>query len=244
MHFYIKYFTNLLIHIINYFRPSTCSIGCATENLNLVTSLIEGVSIPSTIMETSTSSDQLNASTSFLSLQDMAKPPTTRSNSTQTQKLQTYTRDQSTQFMPSSSNKSTESDDLIRVAHKPSMTEIVHKCEQSVNTSDLIKVTQTGVNTDALPIVHKKSASTNTSQLIVKSVGIITDQVQEPTTPTAVNRTLNLPILPSKIPRHQPNSPNTNRKFTRQDTFTVATSNLPTLPTKEQQECPAEKLFR
>jgi hypothetical protein len=189
-------------------------------------------------METSTSSDQLNASTSFLSLQDMAKPPTTRSNSTQTQKIQTYTRDQSTQFAPSSTNKSTESYDLIKVAHKPSMTEIVHKCEQSVNTSDLIKVTQTGVNTDAPPIVHKKSASTNTSQIIVKSVGIITDQIQE--TPSAANKIVNQPILPSKIPRHQPNSPNTNRKFTRQDTFTVSSN----LIAKEQQECPAEKLFR
>lgn len=208
--------------MIFFFRPSTCSIGCETENLNLVTSHIEGVSIPSTM----TTSTDMNASTSFLSLQDMAKPPTTRSNSTQTQKIQLQLRDQSTQFSPSITNKSTESNDLIKVSHKPSMTEIVHKHDQSVNTSDLIKTTQTGINTDAAPVIHRKSASTNTSQVIVKSVGIVTED--------------NKLTLPSRIPRHQPSSPNANRKFQRQDTFTVSTN----LQTKEEQECPAEKLFR
>lgn len=166
---------------------------------------------------------------SSLSLKDMNKLPITRTSATQT--LNPTKNQQGTQFSPVVNSKATDSNDLIRMAHKSASTEIAQKRDQIVHTGDLVKVQQIGTNTPPPVVAITRSTASNTNSIIVKSVGVNCEQTQ--------NQTENLSLshlgTSSKIPRP---SPMAQRKFVRQDTFTVSKEST------EIKECPAEKLLK
>jgi hypothetical protein len=170
-----------------------------------------------------------------LSLRDLNKLPVTRTNGTQT--LSPMIRQQSTQSSPMAIfNKATDSNDLIRLVHKVSMTEVSQKRDQMVHTGDLVIVAQTGTNTPQPIIPATRSTASNTSAITVKSIGVNCEsQVELSSSP------LNLSTSSSKIPRPSPMS---QRKFVRQETFTV--SRQPTLEIEPEpvMRCPAEMMLK
>ena len=169
---------------------------------------------------------------SSLSLRDMNKLPVTRTNATQT--LNPLMHQQATQYSPAVINKATDSNDLIRSVHKMSMTEVAQTRDQMAHTGDLIKVLQIGTNTPPPVVPLTRSTASNTTTLLVKSVGTNSDatieHVQNQSGSLSVNNS-------SKIPRP---SPSAQRKFARQDTFTVAKQS----EEAKMKECPAEALLK
>lgn len=185
---------------------------------------IKGITIaPSTVQPQPP--PQVERQSSSLSLRDMSKLPITRTSATQT--ANPMTQQQSTQYSPVVINKATDSNDLIRMAHKFAMTDASQKCDQIVHTGDLVKVQQIGTNTPPALVAITRSTASNTNSVTLKSVGTNCEQAQSQSESHFGTS--------SKIPRP---SPMAQRKFTRQDTFTVST-NPP-----EIKECPAEKLLK
>lgn len=170
--------------------------------------------------------------TTPLSLKDMNKSPISRTSTTQTSSP--LMQPQATQSNPSVTNKATDSNDLVRLVHKMSMTEIPSKRDQIVHTADLIVVHQTGTNTPTLGVTPlMRSTASNTNLISVKSIGVNPCEQQ-------VELMGNNIVNSSKIPRPSPMS---QRKFMRQETFTVTTNNLPAY-SDTIKECPAERLFK
>lgn len=197
------------------------NVSSSTDKPHLVMSLVKGITIDPVVSE----SEEKAVTLSSLSLQDMNKSPMSRSNATQT--INPGMQQKGIQSTPILNNKATDSNDLIRLAHKLSMTQATEKRDQNVHTVDLIKVNQIGTNTAQLPIPSTRTTACNTISADKRTVGInciIQSEVVE-SSPANSN-------VASKIPR--PNSVE-HRKFVRQETFT--------LPSPSQ-ECPAEKLLK
>ena len=154
--------------------------------------------------------DPITSSISSISLKDMAKPPVTRHNTTQT--TQGAVNHQMIQVTPYGCNKSTDSIDLIRTVHRAIGTEMIFKRDQNVNTSDLVKTQNIATNTLAEPKVTKRTTSSNTEAVVTKTIGVNYEPAIEPSSSRE--------SMTSKIPRP---SPSVQRKFTRQDTFTINT---------------------
>lgn len=193
---------------------------------------ITGITIaPSEILPAAQASVTL-LETPSLSLKDMNKLPVHRTSATQTQNP--VTNQQATQYSPTVINKATDSNDLIRLAHKISMTEGSAKRDQMVHTGDLIKLNQTGTNTPPAPVAITRSTASNTITVDVKSVGVNSENLID------THGTLLSHQGSSRIPR--PNAVG-QRKFMRQETFTV--SDQPET-TDEQviRECPAEQMLK
>lgn len=114
-----------------------------------------------------------------------------------------------TQVSPQATSKSTDSADLIKTVHRSAGTEVVLKKDQIVHTDDLIKVHNSSTNTVAPKEVQKRTTACNTTVVNVKSVGVNCEEVLVP---------LSTSGSASKIPRP---SPGVQRKFVRQETFTV-----------------------
>lgn len=167
-----------------------------------------------------------------LSLKDMNKLPVQRTSATQTQNLLVH--QQATQSSPAVTNKATDSNDLVRLVHKMSMTEMSPKRDQMVHAGDLIKLHQTGTNTPPPLVAITRSTASNTNAVSLKSVGINCEHQFESLGATSSHQGN------SKIPRP---SPMAQRKFVRQETFTVATS--PELNDEQVfKECPAEIMLK
>lgn len=171
----------------------------------------------------------------LLSLKDMNKLPVNRSSATQT--FNPITHQQATQSTPSVTNKATDSNDLIRLVHKLSMTEVAQKRDQIVHTADLIKFQQIGTNTPPPPIPLMRTTASNTNLITTKSVGVNSDNQAEMFN---VGTVMNHQGVSSKIPRP---SPMAQRKFVRQETFTVNSTSAP-IEDDLVKECPAEKLWK
>lgn len=217
------------------FRPKLCSIGtgtsapltrnaaCGTEEQNLMMTTIKGITIsPSTV----SNQQSVEQSIASLSLKDLNKLPIVRTSATQT--LNPSMHQQATQYSPVVTSKATDSNDLIRVVHKLSMTEVSPKRDQMVHTGDLVKLQQMGTNTPPQLVAITRSTASNTNSITVKSVGTNCESQTE-------NLNLSLNQIGSKIPRP---SPMAQRKFVRQETFTVSSNQ------SEVKECPAEKLLK
>lgn len=190
--------------------------------------MIKGI----TISSSSATSVQEPQMTTPLSLKDMNKSPISRTSTTQTSSP--LMQPQATQSNPSVTNKATDSNDLVRLVHIMSMTEIPSKRDQIVHTADLIVVHQTGTNTPTLGVTPlMRSTASNTNLISVKSIGVNPCEQQ-------VELMGNNIVNSSKIPRPSPMS---QRKFMRQETFTVTTNNLPAY-SDTIKECPAERLFK
>ena len=188
--------------------------------------MIKGITIaPSTVSPPAPPERQLSS----LSLKDMAKLPITRTNATQT--LNPTKHQQGTQYSPLLTSKATDSNDLIRLVHKFAMTDASQKRDQIVHTGDLVKVQQVGTNTPPPVIAITRSTASNTNLLTVKSVGVNCEQTQL----NLESLSLNNLGASSKIPRP---SPMAQRKFVRQETFTVSTNS------QDFKECPAERLLK
>lgn len=202
--------------------PLTRNAACGTEEQNLMMTTIKGITIPpSTVPNQQPTIEPTVAS---LSLKDMNKLPVVRTSATQT--LNPLMHQQATQYSPLVTSKATDSNDLIRVVHKLSMTEVSPKRDQMVHTGDLVKVQQTGTNTPATPVATTRTTASNTNSVTLKSVGTNCEHQTE-----NLNLSVNQIGNSSKIPRP---SPMAQRKFVRQDTYTVPMN----------QECPAEKLLK
>lgn len=219
------------------FRPKMCSVAigtsaplmrnaaCGTEEQSLMMTTIKGITIsPSTVPN----QQLVEAPVSSLSLKDMSKLPIVRTSATQT--LNPSMHQQATQYSPLVTSKATDSNDLIRVVHKLSMTEVSAKRDQTSHTGDLVKVQQTGTNTPPPLVAITRSTASNTNSIATKTVGTNCEQQTE-----NLNLSLNQIGNSSKIPRP---SPMAQRKFVRQETFTVSTNE------PEVKECPAEKLLK
>lgn len=206
--------------------PQTSDSSCGTDSQPLTMTLVEGITIAST-------TDQPpNKDALSLSLKDMNKLPITRTNGTQT--LHLLMHNQTTQSSPSVINKATDSNDLIRVIHRTSMTENPQKRDQNVHTGDLITVLQAGTNTPPPLLPITRTTASNTATVIVKSVGINCD-------PQSEASAINLFGNSSKIPRP---SPLPQRKFVRQETFTVSSTQSKDDDDEIFKQCPAEALLK
>ena len=157
--------------------------------------------------------DPVTSNIPSVSLKDLVKPPVTRHNTTQT--TQGAVNHQMIQVTPYGCNKGTDSIDLIRTVHRATGTEMIYKRDQTVNTSDLIKTQNIATNTLAEPKVTKRTTSSNTEAVTTKTIGVNYEPVLEPSSSKE-----SMKEHTSKIPRP---SPSVQRKFTRQDTFTVNT---------------------
>jgi hypothetical protein len=204
---------------------------------------IKGITIaPSTVQSQPQPTVEPPVSVASLSLKDMNKLPITRTSATQT--LNPSMNQQATQYSPLVINKATDSNDLIRVVHKPTMTEVAQKRDQVVHTGDLVKFQQIGTNTPPPVVAITRSTASNTNSVTLKTVGTnCENQTESLSLPhedrNRVSATLSHSFGEergsSKIPRP---SPMAQRKFMRQETFTVS-SNQP-----EVKECPAERLLK
>lgn len=160
----------------------------------------------------------------------MNKSPAQKTSATQT--MHPLMHQQATQSSPIVINKATDSTDLIRLVHKMSMTEVSQKRDQMVHTADLVKISQTGTNTPTPVVPLTRSTASNTSAVDVKSVGINCETQFE---------SLGIPIHQgtSKIPRPSPIL--NQKKFTRQETFTVSTKS--SMSDEDiVRECPVEMM--
>lgn len=194
----------------------------STDKPHLMMTLVKGITIEPVI---TIPPQEKISSVPSLSLQDMSKTPVARSSATQT--LNPSMQPKSTQSAPLLISKATDSIDLIRLAHKQSMTNVLEKRDQMVYTSDLVKVSQVGTNTAPVSAPSMRSTACNTTSVDQRCVGI-TCKIQSDPIESAPVTLANL----SRIPRP---SPVGERKFVRQETFTVSQSS---------QECPAEKLLK
>lgn len=206
------------------------TIAPTSEDQNLKMTAVKGI----TIAPSASPERELRSDVPLLSLRDMNKQPIVRTNATQTYSPSTH--QQGTQASPAVINKATDANDLIRLVHKTSMTEVAQKRDQIVHTGDLIKVLQIGTNTPHPVMPVTRSTASNTDMINVKSVGINVETSME----TIPNNQGNLSLNNlSKIPRP---SPMAQRKFVRQDTFTVSTM-IP-VETPPVRECPAEAALK
>lgn len=229
--------TSLLFPKI-FLRPQLRSVGCGTlttstsdvssgtDEQHLIMTVVKGITIaPTNVSVQPTES-------SSLSLKDMNKLPIQRTSATQTNSPLMH--QQATQSSPIVINKATDSGDLIRLVHKMSMTETSQKRDQMVHTADLVKLNQTGTNTPKIVVPITRSTASNTNVVDVKSVGINCETQSE---------SLGIPTShqgSSKIPRP---SPMAQRKFTRQETFTVSTKS--SISDEDViNECPVEMMLK
>lgn len=181
--------------------------SCVTDEPHLVITATKSINIEAQ----PTIDESVSSSTSSLSLKDMSKLPITRNNTTQT--TQGAVHHQMIQVTPYGCNKGTDSIDLIRTVHRATGTELIYKKDQTVNTSDLIRTQNSATNTIAEPKVTKRTTSSNTDAIIQKTIGVNYEPVLESSSSNG--------SMTSKIPRP---SPSVQRKFNRQDTFTVSTT--------------------
>lgn len=211
---------------------TTKNAGCETDEPILMMTTITGITIAPSTTQVIASSSVPPAETLSLSLKDMNKLPIQRTSATQTQSLLMH--QQATQSSPVVISKATDSNDLVRLVHKMSMTEVLPKRDQMVHTGDLIKLHQTGTNTPPPLVAITRSTASNTNAVSLKSVGI-NCETQLETLGASLNHQGN-----SKIPRP---SPMAQRKFVRQETFTV--SNQPESSDDQVfKECPAELMLK
>ena len=182
-----------------------------------------------------------------LSLKDMNKLPIQRTSATQTQ--HSLVHQQGTQFSPSVVNKATDANDLIRLVHKMSQSEVPQKRDQMVHTKDLVELNQIGTNTPPVVVPTTRSTASNTSAIFTKNVGVNCEYVPESlgtvlSQRESVREALGIGLSQlgngnggSKIPRP---SPMAQRKFVRQETFTVKKP----AEDDDAKECPAEMLLK
>lgn len=218
----------------NLMKTTIAGITIAPEEQQLMTTSIKGITIaPSKPIEQEMKPEVPSAAS--LSLRDMNKLPVTRTSATQT--FGVSTQQQGTQSSPIVINKATDSTDLVRLVHKTSMTEVSQKRDQIVHTGDLIKVLQAGTNTPPPVVAVTRSTACNTNSVLVKSVGVNCETSQLEGTQNHLGNSL-MVNSSSKIPRP---SPMAQRKFVRQETFTVSTGSGNENAVKE---CPAEALWK
>lgn len=134
----------------------------ATDDVHLMLSAIEGITIEPEMQDSATGST--------LSLKDLSKAPVTRNNMTQTN--QGSVNHQSVQATPYGHHKCTDSVDLVRTINRATGTEMIYKKDQNCHTADLIKVNNVSVNTVPEPVVIKRTTASNTDMKNVKSVGV------------------------------------------------------------------------
>lgn len=207
--------------------PPARNASCATDDPNLVVTIVKGITIASTVPS---SASLQQSEVSSLSLKDMNKFPIQRTSATQTQSIPVH--QQATQISPSVINKATDANDLIRLVHKMSQSEVLQKRDQMVHTKDLVQLHQTGTNTPLAVVPITRSTASNTNAVTTKTVGVNCENQSE-TLGALLNQQGN-----SKIPRP---SPMAQRKFVRQETFTVSKK-----PAEDNiaKECPAEMLLK
>lgn len=191
---------------------------------------VKGITIAPSAPTTPTPDLIVQPEVPSLSLKDMNKLPIQRTSSTQTHHHAVH--QQGTQASPLVVNKATDANDLIRLAHKMSQSETPQKRDQMVHTKDLVKQHQIGTNTPPVVVPITRSTASNTAAVTTKTVGV-NCETQSETLGVSLNLQGN-----SKIPRP---SPMAQRKFVRQETFTVAKK-----PAEENSvmECPAEALLK
>lgn len=207
--------------------PSSRNASSGTDEPNLMVTIVKGINI------TATAPAQVpveQPDVPSLSLKDMNKLPVQRSSATQTQIPLVH--QQATQSTISVTNKATDSNDLVRLVHKLSQSEVTLKRDQMSHTKDLLQVHQTGTNTPPVVVPITRSTASNTLAVTTKNVGVNCETQMETLT-TGLNQQGN-----SKIPRP---SPMAQRKFVRQDTFTVSKKPLEENTVKQ---CPAEMLLK
>lgn len=207
--------------------PAARNASCATDDPNLVVTIVKGITIASSVPS---SASLQQSEVSSLSLKDMNKFPIQRTSATQTQSIPVH--QQATQISPSVINKATDANDLIRLVHKMSQSEVLQKRDQMVHTKDLVQLHQTGTNTPLAVVPITRSTASNTNAVTTKTVGVNCENQSEPLG-ALLNQQGN-----SKIPRP---SPMAQRKFVRQETFTVSKK-----PAEDNiaKECPAEMLLK
>lgn len=235
---FLKYFDISLRFLRPQLRSVACghetslrNASCGTEEPQLMRTTIAGITIAPEAPAVELVKPPALPS---LSLQDLNKLPVTRTNGTQT--LSPMVHQQGTQSSPMVINKATDSNDLIRLAHKISMTEVSQKRDQMVHTGDLVQVTQAGTNTPQPVVPITRSTASNTSAAEVKSVGVNCETQVE-----LNGSSLSLSTSSSKIPRP---SPMPQRKFVRQETFTVAKQPAFDLQPDAVKKCPAEMMLK
>jgi hypothetical protein len=160
--------------------------------------------------------------------------------------------------------RTTDTGDLIKIRNQHAMTERISKKDQQSTTQDLVKRRDYGINTTkiekpAAPVLRTTAA--NTERIETKTIGVSCNvettvkQQKISTHAVAVVATDD-----SKIPRPSTLfSPTSQRKFVRQNTFTIAKNSKlpspspvssvdskPNFPESREEEniCPAEVLLR
>lgn len=151
---------------------------------------------------------------------------------------------QMAQSSTSSVSRTTDTADLIKTRHQTAMTERTARKDQQSTTQDLVKLRDYGINTTKQETTAKpqlRTSAANTDRIETKTIGVtckVTASVD--------------PADDSKIPRPSALfSPTSQRKFVRQNTFTVTTKGTTKIPSPiktpeavEKQICPAEALLR
>lgn len=176
--------------------------------------------------------------------------PTQQSISTQHAPTAETRSTQSTSTITSLACKATDTSDLITSKNKQQNTERPLIKEQACHTRDLIKCHDSSTNTHKEPVNEIRSTATNTEIVTSKSIGLNCDIEVPRHAPKSLDDI-------TRIPRPQNFSPQGQRKFVRQNTFTVTkqTTKIPS-PTSSQLQfgslppggdfhsCPVEALLK
>lgn len=178
--------------------------------------------------------------------------PTQQSISTQHAPTAETRSTQSTSTITSLACKATDTGDLITSKHKQQNTERPSIKEQASHTRDLIKCHDSSTNTHKEPVNEIRSTATNTDTITSTSIGLNCDIDVPRQAPKSLDDI-------TRIPRPQNFSPQGQRKFVRQNTFTVTkqTTKIPSpSPTSSQLQfgslppggdfhsCPVEALLK
>lgn len=178
--------------------------------------------------------------------------PTQQSISTQHAPTAETRSTQSTSTITSLACKGTDTGDLITSRNKQQNTDRPLIKEQSCHTRDLIKCHDSSTNTHKPPISENRSTATNTEIVLSKSIGLNCDIEVHKYAPKSLDEI-------TRIPRPQNFSPQGQRKFVRQNTFTVTktTTKIPSPTSSSSQlqfgslppggdfhSCPVEALLK
>ena len=178
--------------------------------------------------------------------------PTQQSISTQHAPTAETRSTQSTSTITSLACKATDTGDLITSKNKQQNTEMPLIKEQACHTRDLIKCHDSSTNTHKEPVCEIRSTATNTEVVSSKSIGLNCDIEIHKHAPKSLDEN-------TRIPRPHNFSPQGQRKFVRQNTFTVTktTSKIPSPTTSSSllqfgslppggnfHNCPVEALLK
>lgn len=140
--------------------------------------------------------------------------PTQQSVSTQHVPTAETRSTQSTSTTTSLACKATDTCDLITSENKQQNTERPSIKEQACHTRDLIRYHDSSTNTHKQPVREIRSTATNTETVSTKAIGLNCDIEIYKHAPKSLDEI-------TRIPRPQNFSPQVQRKFVRQNTFTV-----------------------